>query len=565
MDCANDPAIEIVTWVCCVQVGKTEVLLNIIGYHIDQDPCPILDVQANQKPMAETFSKDRLAPMIRDTKVLTGKVVDSLANNKSNTILHKVFPGGHITIAGANSPAGLASRPVRLVLCDEVDKYPASAGVEGDPIMLAEKRTTTFWNKQKWRVSTPTVEGTSRIDRSYEQGDMRRYYVPCPHCNGMQTLDWTGIKFDKEKGKEPDYETVHYECTHCQEPIEHVELDEMLRAGEWRGRKPFNGHASFHLSALYSPWVTWVEIVQEWFNALHDVELMKVWTNTVLGETFKAPARELSDQALMKSRTDYKVPETVLVTVCTVDIQADRIELMVSGWGAGELGWHLDKQIYYGDTSLPDVWEKLEAFITTETVTRDDGAVLKLNAIGIDSGFQTKMVYAFCKSTRHPRVYCLKGAGGEIPVVSQPVRSSKTPVPVHIVGTDTTKDILFNRLAPPSEDGMTFSQMLFFNLTCNDEYFAQLTAEKAVKKISRGFETREYVKTRPRNEILDLWTYALATLYILNPVWKALIPKVDENKPSPPPVTPAKQMQNQYMKGLKRQPRRGGFVGGWKK
>lgn len=127
MDAFSDPATERVIVMSSAQVGKTEILNNIVGYYIDQDPSTILNLQPTLE-MAQTWSKDRLAPMVRDNACLTDKVQESKAKDGKNTILHKLFPGGHITIVGANSPAGLASRPIRIVLCDEVDRYPASAG-----------------------------------------------------------------------------------------------------------------------------------------------------------------------------------------------------------------------------------------------------------------------------------------------------------------------------------------------------------------------------------------------------------------------------------------------------
>ena len=153
MDAINDARCEEVIIMSSAQVGKTELILNIIGYYIDYDPSPILVLQPT-RDMAETFSKDRLAPMLRDTPALKGKVKDARSRDSGNTILHKTFPGGHITMVGANSAAGLASRPIKIVLMDEVDRYPASAGTEGDPIKLAEKRTTTFWNRKNCLLYT---------------------------------------------------------------------------------------------------------------------------------------------------------------------------------------------------------------------------------------------------------------------------------------------------------------------------------------------------------------------------------------------------------------------------
>ena len=547
MDCCNDPAVHTVTWMSSSQVGKTELLLNVIGYYIEHDPAPMLCIQPTQKPMAEDFSKDRLSTMIRDTPCLTGKVADAKARTSGNTILHKSFPGGHITIGGANSPAGLASRPIRVVLADEIDRYPESAGSEGDPLMLAEKRATTFWNRKKFRTSTPTVDGRSRIADSFDEGDKRVYLVPCPHCDERQQLLWSNVKFDMDEAGNPDLETVVYECQHCRSPIEHVEKRRMLIGGKWEATTPFTGHASFHISALYSPWVTWAEIVADWNEARGDNERMKVWTNTVLGETFKEQAKEIDHVPLLKRREEYAVPESVLVIVGSVDVQDDRLELLVTGWGLGEHAWHLEHRVFYGDTTQPGPWDDLEAFLTTRRYERDDGAQLRMNAVGVDSGHQTKIVYEFCKRSKHGRVFCLKGVGGERAITTPPVRTSKVPVPLFSVGVDPAKDIVFSRL-----EGDSFH----FSFACDEEYFLQLTAEKAVEKKRRGFEYREWQKIRPRNEILDLWVYALATLYILNPNWQALAAPPDAPKEDTAP-DPA-------LEALGRRPkRRGGFIRRW--
>jgi len=209
MDALNESNVHSVVVMSSAQVGKTELILNVLGFHIDYDPSPILVIQPTLE-MAESFSKDRLAPMIRDTKALRGKVKDAKSRDSNNTLLHKKFPGGHISLAGANSPASLASRPIRIVLCDEVDRYPTSAGSEGDPVNLARKRTATFYNKKVILASTPTLKNASRIEAAYEETDKRRYHVPCPDCGQFQHLKWKQIKWDKDK---LDY-TAYY-CEAC--------------------------------------------------------------------------------------------------------------------------------------------------------------------------------------------------------------------------------------------------------------------------------------------------------------------------------------------------------------
>lgn len=206
MDAVSDPAVETVVVMTSSQVGKTELILNIIGYYIDYDPAPIMVVQPTLQ-MAQAFSKDRLAPMLRDTPALRGKVADVKSKDSGNAILQKSFPGGHVTMVGANSAASLASRPIRNLLTNEVDCFPASAGSEGDSITLAEKRTTTFWNRKKIFVSTPTVKGTSRIEVAYESSSMEQWALSCPSCGHFQPLTWSQIQF----------EDITMECIKCGE------------------------------------------------------------------------------------------------------------------------------------------------------------------------------------------------------------------------------------------------------------------------------------------------------------------------------------------------------------
>ncbi len=250
MDAVNDPTVREIVVMKSAQVGWTEILGNIVGFHVDRDPAPILLIQPTLE-MAEAWSKDRLAPMVRDTPALKGKIKDARSRDSGNTLLHKQFPGGHVTIAGANSPAGLASRPIRVVLCDEVDRYPPSAGTEGDPISLARKRSTTFWNRKLLMGSTPTVKDASRIEAAFLASDQRYFLVPCPHCGTEDRLRWQHVRWPEGRPEE-----AHYVCPHCGAVIEDTDKLRMLESGRWEASTEFNGVAGFHLSELYSPWVT---------------------------------------------------------------------------------------------------------------------------------------------------------------------------------------------------------------------------------------------------------------------------------------------------------------------
>jgi len=297
MDAVCDREVESIVIRASAQVGKTEILNNIAGYYIHQDPAPILLLQPTLE-IAEAWSKDRFAPMIRDTAALSELIKDPRSRDSGNTLLHKKFPGGHITMAGANSPASLASRPIRIVLMDEVDRYPLSAGAEGDPRSLAKKRSTTFWNRKDIQASTPTVKGISPIDAAYENSDQRLYYVPCTHCGEYQYLKWAQVKWDKEP------EEAYYVCECCGVVLTDSDKPAMLAAGEWRAEMPFKGVAGFHLSELYSPWVTFGQIAKNFTIAKLLPETLKTWVNTSLGESWEEAGEGLDEDSLMGRREE---------------------------------------------------------------------------------------------------------------------------------------------------------------------------------------------------------------------------------------------------------------------
>ena len=258
MDACCDPNVNEVVVMAGAQLGKTEAILNVIGYHIDNDPSPILVLQPTLS-MGQAFSKDRVAAgLLSSTPCLSDKVRDPRARDSGNTTLHKIFPGGALTIVGANSPSGLASRPIRIMLADEVDRFPVSAGSEGDPIQLGRKRTATFWNRKVVMVSTPTNKGASRIEEAFEASYMRRFYLPCKHCHHDQHLRWANVRWEKDKP-----ETAQYMCEECGVLLSDSDRLWSIRNGQWVAEKPFMGVAGFTISGLYSPWTTLADGVRE--------------------------------------------------------------------------------------------------------------------------------------------------------------------------------------------------------------------------------------------------------------------------------------------------------------
>lgn len=550
MDALNEPDVETVVIMSSAQIGKTEIVNNLVGYHIDQDAAPMLLLQPTID-MCQAWSKDRLAPMIRDTSCLTEKIELNNRRNSANTLLHKTFPGGHITMAGANSPASLASRPIRLVLCDEVDRYPPSAGTEGDPVNLARKRTTTFWNRKILLTSTPTIKGISRIEMEFEQSDKRRYFVPCGDCGEFQHLEWSQVQWLKDEDGKAQPETAAYCCSRCSALWTDGKRLAAIRKGEWRATAEFDGRAGFHLNELYSPWVPMKLVVKSFLEAKGSPQTLKTWVNTSLGETWEETGETVDHQGLYGRREKYlaAVPDGAILLTAGIDIQRDRIELEVVGWGEGEESWNVDYLILPGDPSRPEVWQELDDCLLA-TYTHETGTELHITAAGVDSSDQTSTVYGFVRPRAARRVFALKGVSGNGRPVVQISRKQKgrnaRNVDLYQVGVDDAKGIVYSRLKIENP-GAGFCH---FPMERDEEYFDQLTAEKLVTRYSKGFPRKEWVKARARNEALDCRVYALAALRILNPVWSA----IDKRLRSEPTRKPAIEQPHQTLK--KRRPPR---------
>lgn len=550
LNALNDPEVETIVVMSSAQVGKTEIINNIVGYYIHQDPAPILCLQPTLE-MAKTWSKDRLAPMVRDTPVLSGKLKDPRSRDGDNTMLHKKFVGGHITMAGANSPASLASRPIRVVLCDEVDRYPVSAGTEGDPVNLAKKRTTTFWNRKIVLTSTPTIKNASRIEAAYDSSDQRKFFVPCPHCNEFQELKWSNVTWEESH--------VYYACDVCGSIIEESSKLGMIPRGEWRSTATATAQktAGFHLSELYSPWVSWSEMVSNFLEAKKFPETLKTWVNTALGETWEEEGEGIKGAALQLRDRVEGVHESVLVVTAGVDVQKDRLECTFVGWGINEEAWVIEHLILIGDTQRLDVWDQL-----SDQLDRDfEGAeTMRVARMFIDSGHQTQEVYRFSKKYMRNGVYPIKGMSQpDKPVWSKPAKKKRGEIKPVPIGTIAAKDVLFGRMAidEPGPGYVHFSDNL------DDDYFRQLSAEQVFTKYVHGTPTRYYKQIRNRNEALDCLVYAYAAMVSLNVLFEVLQRKRDRRLNTKKMQDEPKRIDVITRRRLAA-PKKRGFVNGWK-
>jgi phage terminase large subunit GpA-like protein len=556
MNAVQEEGVTSVTMMTSAQIGKTEVLLNILGYHIHLDPSPMLFLQPTLD-MAEAVSKTRIAPMVRDCPELCVRIADPKARDSGNTLLTKNFSGGHLTLVGANSPASLASRPIRVVVADEVDRYPESAGTEGDPLTLAIKRTATFRNRRVVIVSTPTIEGQSRIETAWNNSDKREYYVPCPECGHFQTLKWECLVY-QEQEPENARRLVEYKCEQCGCLIDEAYKIRMISAGRWIAGAPFKGRVGFHINELYSPWRSWRETVEDYLAARERPEMLRAWWNTALGLPYREAGEVPEWERLYERREPYplgKVPAGGLVLTAGVDVQADRIEIQVVAWGRRHECWSVDYLVLSGSPDEQDVWQKLRAYIARPFM-HISGVPLTLAGIAVDSGFKTSRVYAFVRTCNAKQVMAIKGVVNlDQPlaspkaidvVVSSGKRKVRRTLSAWRVGVSHLKAELYGRLRllRPTEKGQLYPQGYCHFPEYDAEFFRQLTAEVLITETNRktGTANRYWKLMRERNEALDTWVYARAAASHLG------IERFEEAK--------WKQMENDLQIGVAPKPNR---------
>lgn len=539
---------EEVAIMASAQVGKTEFLLNVTGSYIDQEPCPIMHVLPNED-LIQAYSKKRLTPMINNSEVLRSKIGTAKSRDSSNTIEEKSFPGGYVTIVGANAPSGLSSRPVQIVLCDEVDRFPVSAGKEGDPISLATARTKTYRHKRRHLfVSTPVDKDTSRIYQLYKDSTMEQWCLPCPHCSELQPLQFRsgkdgGIVFEhyvSESGEIVVTKADH-RCAYC--GILGTEKDWKRGEGAWVAKKEHSTRRGFHINQLASPWSDWREVTKAFLIAKREgVDKLKVFVNTVLGEPWETKIKGMDEKTLMqrRERYDYEVPEGVKVITAAIDTQDDRFEVEVIGWGAGKESWRIEYHRIYGDLNRPEVWQDLDRFLCRSWIGPAGREFRIIGACMDMGGHFTKEVYEFTKPREYRRIYAIQGKGinpktaEHVPFIAKHTRTQmQNAILIHL-GVDDGKMKVYDSLRV-EEPGP-----LYCHFPDNEEkgytqeYFLGLTAETQQTVKKEGVKYKTWVKTRDRNEPFDLAVYNRAVIELLRPNLSLPI----EQQPNGPRIDP---------------------------
>ncbi len=486
------------------QMGKTQLILNFVANVIAEDPGPMLLIEPTLQ-MAEAISKDRLSPMFRDTPILRGLGADPKARDSGSTVYHRQFQRGHLTLIGANSPAGLASRPIRYVLADEPDRWPPSAGAEGDQLVLAAARQESFWNAKTIIASTPTVKGASRIETAFLESDQRYFQLPCPHCGHFQRLIWPRLEWPEGR---PDQ--ARYRCESCERFIDHHEKQAMMARGWWAASNPASPIAGFHISRLYSPWRNWADLAERWGRAQSNPESLRAFINTSLAECWDDAGRsDVTEADLLARRENYGplIPERAAVLTAGVDVQADRVEVSLYAWGAGEESWLMVHRVIPGDPTGSQLWKDLDDFLSAYWQHPTVGP-MPIHAVCIDSGNWAGVVCRYADERRGRRVWAIKAAAGQRPV--WPRKQSKAPKGrVYVLGIDSLRTTVQARLRIASGPGG-----MHFPSTVSIDFFEQLNSEFVRTEYRRGRPLRTWER-RPgrRAEVWDCASYALGAIF----------------------------------------------------
>lgn len=522
------PCKRVITMVAS-QLMKTQIALNWIGALIHMSPSNILTLLPSLA-LAKRVSA-RIGKTIAATPELRARVAASRSRDARNTMDTKEFEGGTLYATTAGSASNLAELAAKYIYGDEIDRWDVDVDEEGDPIELAETRGSTFGRNAKFYFSSsPTIKGASRIADLFETSDQRHYYVPCPTCGHMQVLEWESLLYSA------DFQTVHYKCSSpdCDVLIEEHHKGEMLTKGEWRSHAQGDGETvGFHLNALYAPlgWTSWADLAKQYEKAKRaqdrgDLEPMQVFYNTRLAKVWdsaveQTKAEVLQARALQENYVLGTLTVGVLVLTCSVDVQANRLEVMVIGWGVGMERWVVDFQVIPGDPADQRTWDLLDGLLKAR-YRHPCGVALGILATGIDSGgHHTHEVYQFCRVRRWRNVFALKGASkpGKPVIAQRPSlvdvtwkgQTERNGAELWMIGTDTAKDWIYNRYGFESGPGA-----VHFAKDLPDEFFQQCVAERKIARYVKGYKRIEWVKGKAdRNEALDLQVYNLAMAYYL--------------------------------------------------
>jgi phage terminase large subunit GpA-like protein len=526
LDSPLDSSANEIVWMLASQLGKTLCIIIIIGYFIDHRPTKILVVYPKLDD-GKDWLRDKFLPLISETKCLDGKIKDPREHGSESRALNRKFPGGGLVVVGSSSTSSLRRLSARLIFQDEIDDFETTA--QGDSMALADKRAETFHNAIKLKSSTPTHAGTSRVSAKYEASDKQKFFVPCQFCGHMQDLKWAQVKFTFERdGKDVrDTENAVYVCEKCEK---HWTDQDRIAAindprADWIATGPASRIRGFHMNGLYrligrkTSFKSYLHEFAEDFLAAKKGgrETLMVWVNTFLAEPYSDPTEKIEWHPLWE-RSQHEtysakcVPLEVALILADIDVQKDRIEISTQGIGDQEEMWWLENHVVYGDFDQPHIQQQVDDFLLKK-YPREDGVELKITATAIDSAHKTQAVYKFCATRQNRRVWAVRGSATPYAPLVTPSTKRHYGITLWMVGTDTAKDLIFDRLALTDEG----ARYVHFPKSFPESFFRQLCSEEISDTFERGVHKRKYIKTQARNESLDKFVYGLACLAILKP------------------------------------------------
>ena len=563
IDVIGEYGIKRISFMTGAQLGKTTIQQCITTYFIAYDPKSQIFVQPTQGDV-QTFLETKLRPMIEANPSIANKMAKPRSRDGVNNSRMISYIGGWLLFSWAGSPKTLRGRSAPVTHADEIDGMEATA--EGDPVELLSQRAATFGDQAlRTESSTPTIAGASRVENAFNQGDKRRYYVPCPKCGEGQYLRWENVWWQGRKSKniqdaQNDVEQEHavntagYRCECCHEIWSDGERIAAIRNAEklghgWKAEKPFKGHASFHAPEMLSTFRKMSDIVQSYLDKLA-LDDLQVFVNVSLGETFEENADKVDSESLQARAEEYKatVPMGGVYLTCGIDMQMDRLELEIVAWGVGEESWSIDYRVLWGDPLGEEVWQDLDD-VLEETYMHESGAQLNISSACLDTGGTngyTQAAYEYVKSRRNRKLFAIKGRGGwGLPIVQSPQRKQsgkdKRKIDLFIVGTDEAKLVVSRRLTL-DKGGPGYCH---FPIQRETEWYKQITAEKLVLRYIKGQPIREWHKPdRARNEGLDCRVYALAALKIMQPNLKRISERLQQQDIDAPKEQEPPQVKN---------------------
>ena len=558
MDCFSDPSVRQICVVASSQVGKSEAVNNMIGYIIDQDPGSILFIQPT-KIDAQEYSKLRIAPMIRDCKSLKKKVAPAKSRDSANTVLQKSYPGGVLTMCGSGEAHALCSKPIKFLFGDERDRWETDAGGEGDPWSLATTRQLTFYNSKAVEVSTPTVKGSSAIEKSYMGGTQERWETKCPHCEEYSEIDFDSVRFEYNEiqngaNKIYDVTEIYYVCQKCGGICSENEIK--AQPSRWGAKNPealkLYGKRSFWLTSWVSPWASWKSTIVEYLQALGDTKKLQVVFNTRFGRLWENRENHEDEDNIMARREEYsaELPDGVLFLTMGVDTQDDRLEYEVVGYGHFGESWGIKKGIIMGRPDSEDVWNTLDDVIN-KIYKFESGKGLKISAVFVDEGGHfTQEVRYQCRKRQSKKVFPIKGRGGESVPYTSPPKAQKIMLNgknygtcwVFELGVDSGKQIIMDNLRV-KEPGAKYC-----HFPKRDDYgggyFKGLLSERLVyKEKAKNKWQWEKIPGHERNEALDCRNYANAAMRAFSPDFDAIEKRLLEADAVPDDITPKHNSQ----------------------